>query len=83
MRFNTAEQIHPLSDVSKPSWLLIKLPNVFSTSKSCELGLAICKKKVVSNSSSRNFSTRTSSTTGLALGIEPVTYGTAGQLSTN
>ena len=22
MRFNTAEQIHPLSDVSKPSWLL-------------------------------------------------------------
>ena len=52
-------------------------------SKSCELGLAICKEKVVSNSSSGCFSIRTSNTTGLALGIEPVTYGTAGQHSTN
>ena len=50
-------------------------------SKSCELGLAICKEKVVSNSSSGKFSIRALST-GLALRIEPVT-GTAGQHSTN
>lgn len=60
---------------------LIKLSNVFCMSKSCELGLAICKEKVVGNSSSGKFSIRALST-GLALGIEPVT-GTAGQHSTN
>lgn len=60
---------------------LIKLPHVFRMSRSCELGLVICKEKVVSSSSSGYFSIRTVST-GLAPGIEPVT-GTAGQHSTN